>query len=235
MTEVKLKPCPFCGSEDFVLGFHEGHNEMRVKCKRCKTLFTIFDTPENAPKLWNRRTYCYQAERGIQDMTAEKAIEVLNKIGEGASIEDVLKNLSNSNTFTALKLAVHALEKRVASGLTINAPFATPSSKRADLNFAGAADRLLTGHLKRRVKIMKKGTTVESGYDAEGRWHLKLRKAKGKFTIDEIIEAAKEWEEDYYAVIIKAMSDETSQYYDDDLEGDYVTLYRATDFISKEV
>lgn len=103
MTEVKLKPYPFCGSEDFVLGFHEGHNEMRVKCKRCKTLFTIFDTPENAPKLWNRRTYCYQAE------------------------------------------------------------------------------------------------------------------------------------EDYYAVIIKAMSDETAQYYDDDLEGDYVTLYRATDFISKEV
>ena len=39
---------------------------------------------------------------------------------------------------------------------------------------------------------MKKGTTVESGYDVEGRWHLKLRKAKGKFTLDEIIEAAKE-------------------------------------------
>lgn len=113
MTEVRLKPCPFCGSEDFVLGFHEGHNEMRVKCKRCKTLFTIFDTPENAPKLWNRRTYCYQAERAVQDMTAEKAIEVLNEIGEGANIEDTLKNLSNSNTFTALKLAVHALEKKV--------------------------------------------------------------------------------------------------------------------------
>lgn len=83
MTEVRLKPCPFCGSEDFVLGFHEGHNEMRVKCKRCKTLFTIFDTPENAP-------------------------------------------------------------------------FATPSSKRADLNLAGAADRLLTGQMKWRAKIMVK-------------------------------------------------------------------------------
>lgn len=117
MTEVKLKPCPFCGSEDFVLGFHEGHNEMRVKCKRCKTLFTIFDTPENAPKLWNRRTYCYQAERAVQDMTAEKAIEVLNKIGEETNIEDTLKNLSNSNIFTALKLAVHALEKQVAKKL----------------------------------------------------------------------------------------------------------------------
>nr|DAH06449.1 MAG TPA: ribosome, girodazole, girolline, antibiotic complex, 50S [Caudoviricetes sp.] len=78
---------------------------------------TIFDTPENAPKLWNRRTYCYQAERAVQDMTAEKAIEVLNEIGEGANIEDMLKNLSNSNTFTALKLAVHALEKQVAKKL----------------------------------------------------------------------------------------------------------------------
>lgn len=58
---------------------------------------------------------------------------------------------------------------------------------------------------------MKKGTTIESGYDASGRWCLKLRKAKGKFTLDEI-----------------------AQYYDDDLDGDCVTLYRATDFISKE-
>lgn len=38
---------------------------------------------------------------------------------------------------------------------------------------------------------MKKGITVESEYDVEGRWCLKLRKAKGKFTLDEIIEAAK--------------------------------------------
>lgn len=81
---------------------------------------------------------------------------------------------------------------------------------------------------------MKKGTTIESGYGVEGRWCLKIRKAKGKFSLDEIIEAAKEWEEDYYAVIVKAMSDETAQYYDDDLDGDCVTLYRATDFISKE-
>lgn len=35
---------------------------------------------------------------------------------------------------------------------------------------------------------MKKGTTIESGYDASGRWCLKLRKAKGKFTLDEIID-----------------------------------------------
>lgn len=82
---------------------------------------------------------------------------------------------------------------------------------------------------------MKKGTTAETGYDVEGRWCLKLRKAKGKFSLDEIIEAAKEEEEDYYAVIIKAMGEEMAQFYEDDLSGDCVTLYRATDFISKEV
>lgn len=52
-------------------------------------------------------------ERAVQDMTAEKAIEVLNEIGEGANIEDMLKNLSNLNTYKAIRLAVHALEKRV--------------------------------------------------------------------------------------------------------------------------
>ena len=64
---------------------------------------------------------------------------------------------------------------------------------------------------------------------------MELKEKTPHTILNEIIEAAKEWEEDYYAVIIKAMGDETAQYYDDDLEGDYVTLYRATDFISKEV
>ena len=39
---------------------------------------------------------------------------------------------------------------------------------------------------------MKKGITVESGYDNSGRWCLKIKKKKGNFTLDEIIEAAKE-------------------------------------------
>lgn len=54
-----------------------------------------------------------------------KQIEVIGNIydnhelveGEEKNIEDTLKNLSNSNTFTALKLAVHALEKQVPKKL----------------------------------------------------------------------------------------------------------------------
>lgn len=86
-------------------------------------------------------------------------------------------------------------------------------------------EMLATGNMELKDQIVKMCRLLLEEKDND----------KGKFTLDEIIEAAKEWEEDYYAVIIKAMSDETAQYYDDDLEGDYVTLYRATDFISKEV
>lgn len=58
-----------------------------------------------------------------------------------------------------------------------------------------------------------------------------MRKARGKFTLGEIIEAAKEYEYDFYAIIIKAMDEEYDQFFDVDFDGDYVTLYRATDFL----
>lgn len=39
---------------------------------------------------------------------------------------------------------------------------------------------------------MKKGTTIESGYDNSRRWCLKLRKAKGKSKINYILSAKEE-------------------------------------------
>lgn len=69
-----------------------------------------------------------------------------------------------------------------------------------------------------------------SSYDANGRWCLCCRK-RGQFTLDELTEIAREWEEDFYAIIIKAVSGDMEQYFDVDYEGDYVTLYRATDFL----
>ena len=41
---------------------------------------------------------------------------------------------------------------------------------------------------------MKKGTEIWSDHDADGTWCLRLKKAKGKFSLDEIIETAMEWE-----------------------------------------
>lgn len=78
---------------------------------------------------------------------------------------------------------------------------------------------------------MKKGIEVWSDYDKTNTWTLHIKKAKGKLTLDEIEEVCREWEHDFYMLVIKAMDDETEQFFDvDDLKGDFVTLYKADDF-----
>lgn len=81
---------------------------------------------------------------------------------------------------------------------------------------------------------MKKGIEVWSDYDRTGIWCLRIKKNRGKLTLDEIREIATEYEEDFYALIIKAISDDMEQYYTDIETGDYITLYRATDFLRGE-
>lgn len=78
---------------------------------------------------------------------------------------------------------------------------------------------------------MKKGIEIWTDYDNVGNWQLHVKKARGKFTIDELQEILIDYEQDFYMLAIKAMDEDTSQYYmTEDLEGDYVTLYRADDF-----
>lgn len=81
---------------------------------------------------------------------------------------------------------------------------------------------------------MKKGVEVWPDYDNSGRWCLRIKKAKGKFTLDEITEIATEYEQDFYALIIKAIDADMSQHFDDIETGDYVTLYSATDFLRND-
>lgn len=76
---------------------------------------------------------------------------------------------------------------------------------------------------------MKRGVEVWSDYDATGKWCLRMKKARGRFTLDEITEIATAWEQEFYALIIKAIDADMMQYFDYDT-GDYVTLYRAEDF-----
>lgn len=78
---------------------------------------------------------------------------------------------------------------------------------------------------------MKRGIEVWPDYDRTNRWCLRIKKAKGRFSLDEITDIAREYEADFYAVVINAMSEETAEYYDVDYCGDFVTLYRATDFL----
>jgi hypothetical protein len=78
---------------------------------------------------------------------------------------------------------------------------------------------------------MKKGITSKVAYDKAGIWTLQIKKQKGKLTLDEIEEVCRECEHGFYMLVIKAMDEETEQFFDvDDLKGDFVTLYKADDF-----
>ena len=78
---------------------------------------------------------------------------------------------------------------------------------------------------------MSNNIEVWPDYDPAGVWTLCIRKKRGKLSLDEIAEVCTEYEQDFYMLVIKAMDEDVGQYYDtDDLDGDYVTLYRAGDF-----
>lgn len=78
---------------------------------------------------------------------------------------------------------------------------------------------------------MKKGTEIWTDYDRQGMWTLHIKKARGRLTLEEIRDACMEYGQDFYMLVLCAMDWEIGQYYDtDDLEGDYVTLYRADGF-----
>ncbi len=78
---------------------------------------------------------------------------------------------------------------------------------------------------------LSKNIEVWLDYDRAGQWQLHIKKRRGKLTLDEICEASMRYGQDFYMLVIKAMDEDVGQYYDsDDLDGDYVTLYRADDF-----
>lgn len=80
---------------------------------------------------------------------------------------------------------------------------------------------------------MKRGIEVWTDYDRQHVWTLNIRKTRGRLTLEEIRDACMEYEQDFYMLVICAMDRDIGQYYEvDDLEGDYVTLYRADDFFT---
>lgn len=80
---------------------------------------------------------------------------------------------------------------------------------------------------------MKKSVEVWSDYDKSGRWCLRVKKSKGRFTLDEIVEIAREYENDFYLLLLDAFHDEDSVQFDETQHGDFVTLYR-TDLFYEE-
>ena len=79
--------------------------------------------------------------------------------------------------------------------------------------------------------MSKKNIETWTDRDPRGLWRLNIRRKRGQLTLDEIRDTCMEWEEDFYLLVIKAMSGDMEQYYDvEDLNGDYVQIYRAYDF-----
>lgn len=74
---------------------------------------------------------------------------------------------------------------------------------------------------------MKKGIEVYTDYDKTGRWRLNIEKKKGRLTLEEIKEAAKEWEMDFYLLVLDCFHEEDVQYDYDLPKGDKVELYRT--------
>lgn len=75
---------------------------------------------------------------------------------------------------------------------------------------------------------MKKGIEVWTSYDSAGHWMLNVQKSKGHFTLDELVSIAREWEEDFYVLIINATYTE-----DEPFAGDFVQLYRAEELFKR--
>lgn len=57
MSEIKLKPCPFCGGEAEIQYGACDYNVYQAVCKgqNCNAMNGWSDTPEEAAEAWNRR------------------------------------------------------------------------------------------------------------------------------------------------------------------------------------
>lgn len=76
-----------------------------------------------------------------------------------------------------------------------------------------------------------KNIEVWQDYDRAGEWCLHIRKKRGTLTLEEIQQTAMRYDQGFYFLLIKAIDEDIGQYYDtDDIDGDYVTLYRYDDF-----
>ena len=81
---------------------------------------------------------------------------------------------------------------------------------------------------------MKKGIEAYVDYDKNSRWRLIIEKKRGRLTLDEIKETAREWEWDYYLLVLDCFHDENDcQYEEQPPVGDRVELYR-TDLLWEE-
>ena len=54
----KLKPCPFCGGQPYIVSWRdekERKNPTSIKCEECGAKTDIYDRIKDAKSAWNRR------------------------------------------------------------------------------------------------------------------------------------------------------------------------------------
>lgn len=82
--------------------------------------------------------------------------------------------------------------------------------------------------------MAKKGIVTTAGWDESGRWCLTIEKKRGRLTLDEVRQAAREEEWDYYLLVIDAFHDDfDDQFGENAPPGDFALLYR-TDLFYEE-
>lgn len=92
------------------------------------------------------------------------------------------------------------------------------------------------GNVQREWTRMKKGINTWADYDRQGNWMLCVGKKRGKLSLDEIKQAAQEYELDIYALFLDCMGNdlpESDNFYVPNSDGtmteysDFVQLYPA--------
>ena len=87
MSEIKLKPCPFCGGEAFCYVSGRIEPEMPdmfwVRCKNCDVVTKSYTTREKAIKKWNTRALGWipVEERLPEDERANYEVTFINECG----------------------------------------------------------------------------------------------------------------------------------------------------------
>lgn len=95
MTAIVLKPCPFCGSEDFLIS--ERKDFVSVKCGQCETKVGARDV-KTAIEYWNYRPIEDAKDEEITELKIDNACltELLNNSDVGF-YRKIVKHLKKEN------------------------------------------------------------------------------------------------------------------------------------------
>ena len=80
MTEIELKPCPFCGSDDVICGRFE--DVYYVECLYCGAKVESYNGPEDAVAGWNTRAIDRDELLKIADELENEFFVVYDSHGE---------------------------------------------------------------------------------------------------------------------------------------------------------